>query len=318
MMTVKKTDEKVVVALGGNALIKAGQKGTMEEQMANIRASLDGVIELIRNGYGMVITHGNGPQVGDMLLMVEAARGMVPELSLGLCVADTEGALGYMIQQALVNRLRQERIHKGVVTIITQVLVDNDDPAFNDATKPVGPYMSREEAETFKKKRDWLFTNIEGKGYRRLVASPTPRAIIEKDAIKRLLDWGEIVVAAGGGGIPVIQEENGNLAGVDAVIDKDRASAILALDINASCLAMLTDVEAACLNYNTPEEKPLHRLTLMEAEKYLAQGHFTPGSMGPKMEAAVNFLNGGGGRAMITSIDGFKDAMEGKGGTIIE
>ena len=315
---VKEMDEKVVVALGGNALIKAGQKGTMEEQMANIRASLDGVIELIRNGYGMVITHGNGPQVGDMLLMVEAARGMVPELSLGLCVADTEGALGYMIQQALINRLRQERIHKGVVTIITQVLVDNDDPAFRDATKPVGPYMSKEEAMVFKKKRGWLFTHIEGKGYRRLVASPTPRVIIEKDAIKRLLDWGEIVVAAGGGGIPVVQGEDGNLTGVDAVIDKDRASAILALDINASCLAMLTDVEAACLNYNTPEEKPLHRLMLKEAEKYLAQGHFPPGSMGPKMEAAVNFLNGGGGRAMITSIEGFKDAMEGKGGTIIE
>lgn len=317
MNGVKWTEEKVVVALGGNALIRGGQKGTAEEQLENIRASLDGIIGLIKSGYGLVITHGNGPQVGNMLLMVEAARGKVPELSLGLCVADTEGALGYMIQQTLVNRLRHEGIQKGVVTIITQVVVEQDDPAFKAPTKPVGPYMSKEEAGAFKRDRGWQFTYIEGRGHRRVVASPGPVGIVEKEAIKRLLGWGEIVVAAGGGGIPVVEEE-GSLKGVDAVIDKDRASAMLALDIGASCLAMLTDVEAVCLNFGKPEERPLRRLTLQEAEEFLAKGHFPPGSMGPKIEAAITFLKGGGRRALITSIEGLKEGMEGRRGTVIE
>ncbi len=311
-------NKNIVVALGGNALIRPGQKGTWQEQLENIRSSLDGVISLIKSGYELVITHGNGPQVGDMLLMVEAARGKVPELSLGLCVADTEGAMGYMIQQALVNRLLQESINKGVVTIITQVMVNDDDPAFFKPTKPVGPYMSKEEAGAFKKERSWEFTYIESKGYRRVVPSPVPVNIIEKEAIIRLLDWGVIVVAAGGGGIPVVQGEDGSLTGVDAVIDKDRASAVLALDTGASCLIMLTGVEAVCLNYHTAEEKPLPRLSLEEAEEYLAQGHFPRGSMGPKIEAAITFLKGGGRRVIITSIDGLKEAMAGRRGTMIE
>ncbi len=311
------TAGRMLVALGGNAIQRPGQRGTVDEQIANIRLSLDGIVAALGGGWSLVLTHGNGPQVGQMLLMVEAARGQVPELPLGVCVADTEGALGYLIQQALLNRLRHERRGAGVVTIVTQVVVDRDDPAFGRPTKPVGPFLSREEAEDFRRERGWTVADDAGRGFRRVVPSPRPLAIVESDAIRRILDVGVVVIAAGGGGVPVAEEADGSLKGVDAVIDKDLASALLARAVGAQRLVMLTGEPFVFLDYGKPTQLPLPRLSLEEARRYLRDGQFPPGSMGPKIEAALDFLAGGGEEALITSIEGFTDALQGKIGTRI-
>lgn len=240
---------RMVIALGGNAIQRPGQRGSVEEQIANIGRSLDGIMRTLAAGWSVALTHGNGPQVGQMLLMVEAARGQVPELPLGICVADTEGALGYLIQQAVLNRLRQERRQLAVVTIITQVVVNKDDPAFTRPTKPVGPFLRRDEAERFSRERGWAIVEDAGRGYRRVVPSPRPLAIVEGDAIRRLLEAGMVVIAAGGGGVPVVEEPNGQLRGVDAVVDKDLASAVLARSIGARRLVMLTGEPFVFLDY---------------------------------------------------------------------
>ncbi len=310
---MKKT---IVIALGGNALIREGQRGTIEEQFENTRKSLDSVIYCLKQGFEVVITHGNGPQVGNELLRVEAARDIVPELPLGVCVADTEGAMGYMIQQSLVNRLRKEGLQKCVVTLLTQVIVDRHDTAFHNPTKPVGPFYKKEQARIFNKERGWNMVEDSKRGYRRVVPSPMPLEIVEKESVRRLLDAGEVVIAAGGGGIPVI-EEDGNLEGVDVVIDKDLASSVLALSIKANYLMMLTDVEKVFLNFKTPLQRPLDILTVDEASRYAKEGHFPPGSMGPKIDASVRFLKGGGEWAVITSIDKVKESIEGTAGTRI-
>ena len=312
-----KEHKVVVIALGGNALIREGQQGTIAEQFENIRKSLDGIIYCLKQGYGVVITHGNGPQVGNMLLMVEASRNQVPELSLGVCVADTEGAIGYMIQQSLTNRLRKEGINKCVVTVLTQVIVDKHDKAFSNPTKPLGPFFTKEEAERFQREKGWHILEDSHRGYRRVVASPNPLEIVEECAIKSLLEAGDIVIAAGGGGIPVIVRDDGDLEGVDVVIDKDLASGVLARGIKADCLMMLTGVEHVFLNFKQSNERALSRLTVKEAHKYLKEGHFLPGSMGPKIQAAINFLNWGGELVIITSIDKVKVALEGRTGTKI-
>jgi carbamate kinase len=307
----------VVIALGGNALIGAGQQGTIAEQFENVRRSLDGIIYCLKQGFEVVITHGNGPQVGNLLLMVEASRNQIPELTLGVCVADTEGAIGYMIQQSLTNRLRKEGIDRCVVTVLTQVIVDKHDKAFSNPTKPIGPFFTREEADRFRREKGWNIAEDSHRGYRRVVASPNPLKIVEERAVKTLLEAGSIVIAAGGGGIPVVMKEDGDLEGVDVVIDKDLASAVLARDIKAHCLIMLTGVEHVFLNFKQPNEQALSRLTVMEAQKYLHEGHFPPGSMGPKIQAAMNFLNWGGELAVITSIDKVKGALNGLTGTNI-
>lgn len=294
-----------------------GQRGTVEEQFDNIRKSLDGIVYCLKQGYGVVITHGNGPQVGNMLLMVEASRKQVPELPLGVCVADTEGAIGYMIQQSLTNRLRKEGIDTCVVTVLTQVIVDKDDGAFLNPTKPVGPFYTKEYAERFRREKGWHIAEDSHRGYRRVVASPNPLKIVEERAVKSLLAAGDIVIAAGGGGIPVIMKEDGDLEGVDVVIDKDLASSVLARDIKADCLMMITGVEHVFLNFKQPNERVLKTLTVKEAERYLKEGHFAPGSMGPKIQAAINFLNWGGEEAIITSIDKVKEALDGRTGTKI-
>ncbi|MEK7788366.1 MAG: carbamate kinase, partial [Planctomycetota bacterium] len=255
----------VVIALGGNALIMEGQQGTIAEQFENTRKSLDGIVYCLKQGYGVVITHGNGPQVGNLLLMVEASRNQVPELPLGVCVADTEGAIGYMIQQSLTNRLRKEGLDRCVVTVLTQVIVDKHDTAFSNPTKPIGPFFAREDAERFRKEKGWQIKEDSHRGYRRVVASPNPLKIVEERAVKSLLEAGDIVIAAGGGGIPVITKEDGDLAGVDVVIDKDLASSVLARDIKAECLMMLTGVEHVFLNFKQPNERALKALTVKEA-----------------------------------------------------
>jgi carbamate kinase len=307
----------IVVALGGNALVREGEKGTIEEQFANTRKSITGIVQCIKKGFDVVITHGNGPQVGNMLLRTELSRDKVPELPLEICVADTEGAIGYMIQQTMVNRLQREQINKCVVTILTQVIVDKDDNAFRNPTKPIGPFYTAEEAGKIINEKGWEMVEDSHRGYRRVVASPRPLKVVETESVKRLLESGEVVIAAGGGGIPVIVKEDGSLEGVDAVVDKDLASSVLALDIKADYLIMLTGVENVCLDYGEPDQKPLETITIEETERYMADGHFPPGSMGPKIQAAVNFLKGGGESVFITAIDKVCEAIAGKTGTRI-
>src|SRR3990172_7945285 len=264
---------RMLIALGGNAIQRPGQRGTVDEQIANIRLSLDGIVAALAAAWSLVLTHGNGPRVGQMLLMVEAARGEVGALPLGVCVADTEGALGYLIQQALVNRLRHERQPAAVVTIVTQVVVDRADPAFARPTKPVGSFLSREEAESFRRERGWTVADDAGRGFRRVVPSPRPLAIVEAEAIRRVLDAGVVVIAAGGGGVPVAEEADGSLRGVDAVIDKDLASALLARAVGAERLVMLTGEPFVFLDYGKPTQGALPRPAAREGRGPPPGGH---------------------------------------------
>ncbi|RKX72062.1 carbamate kinase [candidate division TA06 bacterium] len=306
----------VVIALGGNALIKNGEKGNIYEQFANTRRSLEPIIYLIKKGYKIVITHGNGPQAGYELIKNEMAEGKIPPLPLGIIDASTQGSIGYMIEQSLQNKLLKEKISKDVVTIVTQVLVDKNDPSISNPTKPVGPFYSKDDLPKLKEK-GWVIKEDAGRGYRRVVASPIPLEIIEKNVIINALMNDTIVIAAGGGGIPVYKEENGILEGFDSVIDKDRASAVLARDINADTFIILTSVDKVSLNFNKPNQKDLDKITLEEARKYLSEGHFSSGSMGPKIEAAITFLLDGGKRVIISSIENGVKALEGKTGTLI-
>lgn len=306
----------VVIALGGNALIKNGEKGNIYEQFANTRRSLEPIIYLIKKGYKIVITHGNGPQAGYELIKNEMAEGKIPPLPLGIIDASTQGSIGYMIEQSLQNKLLKEKISKDVVTIVTQVLVDKNDPSISNPTKPVGPFYSEDDLPKLREK-GWIMREDAGRGYRRVVASPIPLEIIEKNIIINALINDTIVIAAGGGGIPVYKEENGALEGFDSVIDKDRASAVLARNINADTFIILTSVDKVSLNFNKPYQKDLDKMTLEEARKYLSEGHFSSGSMGPKIEAAITFLLDGGKRVIISSIENGVKALEGKTGTLI-
>jgi carbamate kinase len=299
-----------VVALGGNAITKKGEEDTISRQFANTRESLHGIVELIRDGYNLVISHGNGPQVGNAIFRVELARDKAPILPLGVCVADTEGGMGYMIEQSLQNRLKKEGIPRDVVTIVTQVIVDENDPSIQEPSKFIGQFYTRQEAKKFAKERGWVMKEDRAKTWRRVVPSPIPLEIVEKKTIKTLVESGVIVIAAGGGGIPVYVMENGALEGVDAVIDKDRASAILARDIGAELLLILTDAEKVALNYGTLLQVNLDTLTVEEAKKYLKENHFPPGSMGPKIEAAITFLESGGKEVIVTSIPKAYEAVK--------
>lgn len=301
-----------MVALGGNAITKKGEEDTIARQFANTRESLRGVVELIRDGYNLAITHGNGPQVGNAIFRVELARGKAPILPLGICVADTEGGMGYMIEQSLKNRLNKEGIRRDVVTIVTQVIVDKDDPSIKEPTKFIGQFYTRQEAKKLAKNRGWVVKEDRAKTWRRVVPSPNPLEIVEKKTIKSLVEKGVVVIAAGGGGIPVYVEKNGALEGMDAVIDKDRASAVLARDIGAELLLILTEVEKVALHFGTLLQIDLDKLTVEEAKKYLKEGHFPSGSMGPKIEAAIQFLESGGKEVIITSIPRAYDAVKKK------
>ncbi len=299
-----------VVALGGNAITKKEEEDTVARQFANTRESLNGIVLLIRDGYNLAITHGNGPQVGNAILRVELARDKVPVLPLGICVADTEGSMGYMIEQSLQNRLKKDKINRDVATIVTQVVVDKDDPSIKEPTKFIGQFYPRKEAKKLAKDRGWVVKEDRGKMWRRVVPSPKPLEIVEKQTIKSLVENGVIVIAAGGGGIPVYVMDDGDLEGVDAVIDKDRASAILARDIGAELLLILTEVEKVALNYGTLLQVNLDNLTVDQAKKYQKENQFPPGSMGPKIEAAISFLESGGKEVIITSIPKAYEAVE--------
>jgi carbamate kinase len=307
----------IVAALGGNALIKKGEQGTFAQQFRNTYESMGYIAHLIRAGHQVVLTHGNGPQVGFIMIQVEAAAGKVPTAPLHVDVAQSQGSMGYMIAQSLINQLQEHCIDISVAAVMTQVLVNTDDPAMQHPTKPVGAFYTRERASELERLGHTVVEDS-GRGWRRVVPSPRPIRIIETDIIKELVQAGTIVVACGGGGIPVAEENGGALNGVDAVIDKDLASSLLAVEIKAEVLMFLTTVDRVALNYNTPQQVDLERLSLEEAQQYLREGQFPPGSMGPKIEAAVEFVENGGDRAIVCRPESVVEALAGQAGTVIE
>jgi carbamate kinase len=307
-----------VVALGGNAISSPDQPDTIANQFRHTRDALMGVVDLVRRGYRVAMTHGNGPQVGNALLRVELAKGKAPVLPLGVIVADTEGGMGYMIEQCLQNMLlRRGGVRRDVVTIVSQVLVDPEDPALLNPTKFVGQFYTEAEAGHLAASEGWTVKPDGERGWRRVVGSPEPLEILNGPTIKQLIAADKIVIAAGGGGIPVHRRPDGWLEGVDAVIDKDRASAILARDIDAQELFILTEAEHVALDFGKPNQRNLHRVTLSEIVQHEAAGHFPPGSMGPKIEAAVKFLRSGGRRVIICALSKFIESLDGKSGTTI-
>lgn len=293
-----------VVAFGGNALLQGGQVGSIDEQEKNAYETCEKLVTLIQEkNYNLVITHGNGPQVGNLMLNNIAGNKLygLPEMPLDICVAYSQGFIGYVLEQQLKNVLMQKDLDRDIITIITQVLVNKDDPAFEKPTKPIGPYYSKEEAEKITAETKSVFAeDPRGRGWRKVVASPRPLVIGNKKSIEKIAREGTIVVAVGGGGIPVFYAAENKLQGIDAVIDKDLASALLAAQINADKFFILTDVPKVCLNFNTPQEKTLDRLSIADAKRYLAEGHFAEGSMAPKIRAAIYFVEHSGKDAIIT------------------
>lgn len=298
-------DKKLaVIAFGGNALLRAGQRGTISEQEANVYETCEKLFELVKNDYNIVIGHGNGPQVGNILLQNQAGEKLynVPEMPLDICGAYSQGFIGYIIEQQLRNVLNTHGYHKDILTLVTQVIVDKNDPAFQNPTKPIGPYYTEEEMHALKEKntQDSFAKDPKGKGWRKVVASPQPLEINNIKSIGKLAREGNIVVTVGGGGIPVYFTESEKLEGIDAVIDKDLASSLLATQIGAEEFYILTDVPKVCLFFHTPEEKRLDTITISEANRYLKEGHFTEGSMAPKIRAALRFVENGGKTCIIT------------------
>ena len=292
-----------VVALGGNALLRGNELGTIQQQEKNTYNTCIHLLKLIKNGYELVITHGNGPQVGNIMLRNEAGyrEYKIPQMPLDICVADSQGGIGYMIERQIKNILREFKIRKNVVTIVTQVIVDKDDPAFTEPTKPIGGFYLREEAELLSKAGGLIFKEDPRKrGWRRVVPSPEPVDILNKKVIRDLARRGNIVIAAGGGGVPIYLDKKKNLVGVEAVIDKDLASSLLAREIGAEAFFILTDVTNVYLNFNKPNQVALEKITAHQAEEYLESGEFADGSMGPKIIAAIEFVKGGGKETIIT------------------
>jgi len=306
-----------VIAIGGNALIKGKQHQTVPDQFATAAETCAHIADIVQQGWRVVITHGNGPQVGFILLRSELASHVLHTVPLDSCGADTQGALGYMIQQLLGNRFRKAGVEVPVTTVVTQVIVERDDPAFQNPTKPIGPFYDEEKARVQEREQGWAIVEDSGRGWRRVVPSPIPREIVELRAIKALLEGGFVVIGVGGGGIPVVRDGNGDLHGVEAVIDKDYASSLLASDIDADLFLISTAVDKVYLNYGQPDQVPLDHMTVDEAKRYLEEGHFPLGSMGPKIEAVIQFLEGGGKEALITSPENLARALREETGTRI-
>jgi carbamate kinase len=306
----------VVVAIGGNALKTDDGVGAPSEWFDALRRALPPVVDLIAAGHRVVLTHGNGPQVGEEMLRMEISKPVMPALSLDLCVAETEGSLGYAIQQVLGNLLRARRAPARVAAIVTQVVVEANDPAFARPTKPIGTFYTRAQAQRMVREHGWSVVEDAGRGWRRVVASPRPVRVLEASAIRALVDAGIVPVAAGGGGIPVVEDADG-IHGVEAVIEKDFATVVLAYDLGAERVFFLTGVDRVAVGWGTPAQRFLDRITAEEARRFLAAGEFPPGSMGPKVEAAVEFVERGGQAAVITSLDCIAEAAAGRAGTLI-
>ncbi len=306
--------KRLVIALGGNAMLRPGQRGTAVEQRENVANTCKQMAELVKTGYELIITHGNGPQVGSILIQNEAARAHVPAMPLDVCGAMTQGQLGYMIQGELMHHLRALGMQQLVATVITRVVVDEQDEAFEDPTKPIGPFFQKEEACQLMQEEGYIMKEDANRGWRRVVASPQPVDIVEKDAINTLVAAGVIVIANGGGGIPVKRSAT-DYEGVEAVIDKDLAGELLAREVGAKGFIILTDVEQVLLDFGKPNERSVSTMTVKEAEEYIAQGHFMEGSMLPKVQAAVKFTRSTGGAAIITSLERVEAALAGEAGT---
>lgn len=310
--------KKLVIALGGNALQEAGKPATAQAQLEVVEKTSEYIADIVERGYEVIVAHGNGPQVGRIVIQNEVASASTPAMPFDVCGAMSQGMIGYHIQQGLSKVLRHRGINKNVVTIVTQVVVDKDDPKFKVPSKPIGPFYTEEEAKAIAAEKGYTMKEDAGRGWRRVVASPLPVEIVELDAVKTLNDAGFVVVTVGGGGIPVVRNEAGDLEGVAAVIDKDLASEKLARDMDADALVILTAVEKVSINFKKPDQKDLDRMSAAEAKQYIKEGHFAPGSMLPKIEAALNFVESKPGRiAIITSLDKAVDAIEGRAGTTI-
>lgn len=310
--------KKLVIALGGNALQEAGKPATAQAQLEVVEKTSEYIADIVERGYEVIVAHGNGPQVGRIVIQNEVASASTPAMPFDVCGAMSQGMIGYHIQQGLSKVLRHRGINKNVVTVVTQVVVDKDDPKFKAPSKPIGPFYTEEEAKAIAAEKGYTMKEDAGRGWRRVVASPLPVEIVELDAVKTLNDAGFVVVTVGGGGIPVVRNEAGDLEGVAAVIDKDLASEKLARDMDADALVILTAVEKVSINFKKPDQKDLDRMSAAEAKQYIKEGHFAPGSMLPKIEAALNFVESKPGRiAIITSLDKAVDAIEGRAGTTI-
>jgi len=306
-----------IVAVGGNALIKDNQHKTVQDQYAAAVDTMAHIADMIAEGWNVVVTHGNGPQVGFILRRSELSAHELHEVPLDYCGADTQGSIGYMFQQALYNEFVRRKMQKSAVTVVTQTIVDRNDPAFQNPTKPIGSFMDEEQAKMRMEKVGWTVVEDAGRGWRRVVPSPIPLRIVEADAINALIDKGFVVIGVGGGGIPVIETPEGNLVGVEAVIDKDFGAAILASMLKADLFLISTAVEKVAINFNKPNQQWLDQMTAAEARQYIAEGHFAKGSMLPKIQAILKYLDNGGKKALITDPAHIKDALNGKTGTWI-
>ncbi|MFA6571673.1 MAG: carbamate kinase [Bacteroidota bacterium] len=307
---------KALIAVGGNSLIRAGERGTLEEQMANSTATARSIAQMVKLGWQVIVTHGNGPQVGAALLRSERAANEVYTHTLDMCVATTQSEIGYMMQRAIRDELLKLGIDKPVMTIPTMVRVDENDPAFKNPTKPIGPFYSKEIAEEKKHRLGWNIVEDAARGYRRVVASPEPVEVLELEIIRQIMDLGIISIALGGGGIPVIKRDN-DIIGSEAVIDKDRSSALLAANLDVDLFIISTDTDQVYLNYKKSNQKGIPFATADEMQKYFDEKHFPPGSMGPKVESVIRFIQNGGKKAIITSFELLEDALQDKAGTHI-
>ena len=306
-----------IVAVGGNALIKDNQHKSVQDQFAAAVDTMAHIADMIAEGWNVVVTHGNGPQVGFILRRSELAAHELHEVPLDYCGADTQGSIGYMFQQALYNEFRRRNIHKTALTVITQTIVDRNDPAFQNPTKPIGSFMDENQAKMRMEKDGWTVVEDAGRGWRRVVPSPIPLRIVEADAINALIDNGFVVIGVGGGGIPVVETPEGDLIGVEAVIDKDFGAAILACMLKADLFLISTAVEKVAINFNKPDQQWIDQMTAAQAREYLQAGHFAKGSMLPKIQAILRYLDCGGKKALITDPAHIKDALNGKTGTWI-
>ncbi|HZX09866.1 MAG TPA: carbamate kinase [Acidobacteriota bacterium] len=306
-----------LIAFGGNAILPKEQRGLQSEQMKNAQKAARLISHIVKKGYDPIVVHGNGPQVGNLLIQMEESINKVPPFSLEVCDAMTEGSMGFMLEKAIINELRKNSIDKHIASLITQVVVDKEDSAFNNPTKPVGPFYSKYRAQMLKRQKKWEMVEDAGRGYRKVVPSPKPIDIVPKKVLYDLVHSGKIVIAAGGGGIPVIINGRGLFQGVEAVIDKDFASSLIAREVAADLFIILTNTKCVYLDFGSPREKPLKKMTIEQALKHLKEGQFPPGSMGPKIEAAVEYIKNGGKKVIITSANHLKAALINRSGTTI-